>query len=145
MNELNNEKQIIPTVPKILGGLLVVPKEIIDNKGDTAEILNVDFESRKVIEETAMKAVIENEINLGYEPQDVSSQNLGCDILSFDRTRNKHRFIEVKGKSFDKREVTVSKNEIICGLNKKEDYALAIVYVKEKVLKSQFIVGILLT
>ena len=39
------------------------------------------------------------------------------------------RFIEVKGRVVGSKTVTVSKNEILAGLNKPEDYYLAVVEV----------------
>ena len=88
-------------------------------------------DSRKAIEDAAMNAVMEAEQALGYEPADVSAQKLGYDILSYDPTTQKNRFIEVKGRAEDGDTITVSRNEIITALNKPEDFILAIVEVNQ--------------
>ena len=46
--------------------------------------------------------------------------------------RMKLRFIEVKGRAEGADTVTITKNEIITGLNKKSDFALAIVQVDSR-------------
>ena len=71
------------------------------------------------------------EKNLGNIPEDVSAQKVGYDILSFNPTTKKHRFIEVKGRISDAKTVTVSRNEIITALNKPEDYILALVSIND--------------
>ena len=45
-----------------------------------------------------MNAVMSAENDLGNKPEDISSQKVGYDILSYDPNTNKHRFIEVKGR-----------------------------------------------
>ena len=86
---------------------------------------------RKEVEIAAMNAVISAENDLGNKPEDISSQKVGYDILSYDPNTNKHRFIEVKGRSKGAETVTVTRNEIITALNKPDDYILAIVSVEK--------------
>ena len=69
------------------------------------------------------------ERELGYEPVDVSDKDLGWDIESRIPGAGKLRFIEVKGRAEGATTVTVTKNEILAGLNKPEDFFLAIVEV----------------
>ncbi len=59
-------------------------------------------------------------------PRDVSKEKLGYDIESSIPGTGKLRFIEAKGRIADAKTVTVSKNEILTGLNKPEDFILAI-------------------
>jgi hypothetical protein len=70
--------------------------------------------------------VIEAESRLGYEPRDVSEENRGYDVESSIPGTGRLRFIEVKGRVRDARTVTITKNEILTGLNKPEDFILAI-------------------
>jgi hypothetical protein len=60
----------------------------------------------------------------------VSRANLGWDIESRITGTGKLRFIEVKGRSEGADTITVTKNEILAGLNKPEDYHLAVVEVR---------------
>jgi len=73
-----------------------------------------------------MKAVMETEKNLGFEPQDVSKENRGYDIESRVPGTGKLRFIEVKGRIQGAKTVTITKNEILAGFNKPDDFILAI-------------------
>lgn len=77
-----------------------------------------------------MRAVMDTEIALGNHPRDVSNQNLGYDIESRDGQTGRLRFLEVKGRRAGAETVTVSHNEIMCGLNKTEQFALVIVEVE---------------
>ena len=67
-------------------------------------------------------------MSLGFEPEDVSAKKLPWDIESYvgDGTL---RFIEVKGRIHNATTVTISKNEILTGLNKPEEFILAVVKV----------------
>jgi hypothetical protein len=59
----------------------------------------------------------------------VSAQKLGWDIESSIPGTGKLRFIEVKGRAKGAATVTVTSNEIRTGLNKPEDFILALVEV----------------
>ena len=59
--------------------------------------------------------------SLGYVPRDVSDQNLGYDIESSIPGTGLLRFIEVKGRVKGAKTVTITKNEILTGLNKPDD------------------------
>ncbi len=74
-----------------------------------------------------MQAVMDAERRLGYDPRDVSEENLGYDIESRILGTGRLRFIEVKGRVVGAKTVTVTKNEILTALNKPEDFFLAIV------------------
>lgn len=81
-----------------------------------------------------MKAVTDIETELGYIPTDVSRENCGYDIEStipeeMQTSGSRLRFIEVKGRTAGATTVTVTNNEIITGLNKPDEYILAIVEV----------------
>ena len=70
---------------------------------------------------------METERRLGFEPTDREFDKLGYDIESRDPATGKLRFIEVKGRRSDADTVTVTKNEILCSLNKPDDFILALV------------------
>lgn len=131
--EIAQERSISPTAPVIIGGSLVIPKGLLHQlmPQDAADFGEGD---RQAIEYAAMNAVMEIERELGFIPRDVSKQNVGYDIESEippeKRTSDRSlRFIEVKGRHAGAETVTVSKNEILVGLNKQQDYILAVVEV----------------
>lgn len=66
---------------------------------------------------------------MGHEPIDVSAQKCGWDIESRIPNSQQLRLIEVKGRIEGAETVTVTKNEILAGLNKPESFILAIVQV----------------
>jgi hypothetical protein len=84
--------------------------------------------SRDEIERIAMETVITIERELNNTPVDVSKDNLGYDIESktIDRCL---RFIEVKGRQADKKEVTVTHNEMRIASNSPEKCILAVVLI----------------
>ena len=67
---------------------------------------------------------------LGHEPEDVSAQELGYDILSFDPQADVSRFIEMKGRIADADTVMVTRQEVITSLHEPEKYILAVVSVE---------------
>ena len=78
-----------------------------------------------------MQAVMQAEADLGNHPRDVSADKLGYDVESFDPRTGRLRFIEVKGRRTGADTVTVSRNEILCGINVPEQFVLALVEVEE--------------
>ena len=131
LEELDLEAQISPLPPVVLGGLLVVPKGLID------EMIGRDSTDRVSVidtQESAARArniVMEIERSLGYEPTDREFEKLGYDIESVVPESGKLRFIEVKGRISGASTITVTRNEILCSLNKPDDYILAIVEFKD--------------
>ena len=86
----------------INGGLVVIPQGLLSSKLATniePNVFAANEVDRKEVEIAAMNAVISAENDLGNKPEDISSQKVGYDILSYDPNTNKHRFIEVKGRS----------------------------------------------
>jgi hypothetical protein len=78
-------------------------------------------------ERRAMAAVMETETRVGFRPRDVSPQNLGYDVESAIPGTGLLRFLEVKGRVRGAKTVTITKNEILTGLNMPDDFILAIV------------------
>lgn len=129
MKELEYERSLSPLPPIIIGGAIIIPMGLLQKIGGKIEQPNIFARETKRIETLAMKAVFKKEIEIGYEPQDVSKQNVGYDIESRIPGTGMLRFIEVKGRIKGATTVTVTKNEIITALNKPENFILALVEV----------------
>ena len=125
---LEQERQISPLSPVIIGGALVVPQGLLDEESGRREPAQFTRQT-EAVEKAAMDAVTRAERGLGYEPRDVSAQNVGYDIESTDPQRGGLRFIEVKGRVKGAPTVTITKNEILTALNKPESFILALVSV----------------
>ena len=80
-----------------------------------------------------MQAVIDAEEAMGHEVTDVSDQKCGWDITArppaVDGRLPEDRHIEVKGRAKGQTTITVSRNEIIYGLNQADKFILAVVIV----------------
>ena len=79
-----------------------------------------------------MQVVLDAERRLGHQPRDVSAAKCGYDVESSVVGNGRLRLIEVKGRVEGARTVTVTKNEILVGLNKPDDFILAIVEVNSE-------------
>jgi len=132
MQQLALERNITANAPVVRGGLVVVPKGLLAAAtASTPMELAENAANRREIELKAMRAVMDIESALGNEPQDVSAQKVGYDILSFNPKTRSQRFIEVKGRIDGAATIMVTRNEIITSLNKPGDYILAIVQINE--------------
>jgi superfamily II DNA or RNA helicase len=130
--ELDQDRRIAPQPPVVIGGALVIPAGLLARLEGKFEGEAGLFgrEGRNAVEKAAMQAVMEQERSLGYTPVDVSAAKLGWDIESRIPGTGRLRFIEVKGRVEGAITITVSKNEILAGLNKPDDFILAVVEVK---------------
>jgi hypothetical protein len=111
--------------------VLVIPQGLLNTltgQGDGPSTAQFAHETAR-IERMAMEAVMQAERSLGYLPRVVSAEKCGYDIESRVPGTGKLRFIEVKGRVKDSTTVTVTKNEILTGLNKPDDFILAVVIV----------------
>ena len=127
LEELKLEAQISPLPPVVLGGLLVVPKGLINTMGGRE---SADPKTAVNTQESAARArriIMETERNLGFDPTDREFEKLGYDIESRVPNTGKLRFIEVKGRVSGASTITVTRNEILYSLNKPEDFILGIV------------------
>ena len=128
--QLEQERQISAVRPLVAGGALIIPAGLLRGS------LPLDADKR-ITEAIAMRAVMQAERDLGHEPIDVSRHNRGYDIESRVRKgRDKGgaslRFIEVKGRRADADTVTLSRNELLCALNSRRQFILALVEVDGK-------------
>lgn len=122
----------------MIGGALVLPAIMLrnDEKDVVSEDPVADADSRRQIELRAMDAVSAIERELGNAPRDVSAQRkIGYDIESAVPEARREgaepalRLIEVKGRVVGADTVTLSKNEILCALNRPDGWFLAVVEV----------------
>lgn len=134
MEDLHQERRISPLPPNVIGGAMIVPAGLLQNLIGTSTVpaMQAKKESTRV-EMIAMKAVIEVEQKLGFEPRDVAADKCGYDIESrqLNGGGDRLRFIEVKGRVQGADTITVTKNEILVGLNKPQQFILAVVEVEQ--------------
>ena len=127
LEDLKRDAQISPRPPVVLGGLLVVPRGLVDMM-----VGRIPPETKPLIDTQASAAraraiVMETERNLGFEPKDRELEKLGYDVESRVSSTGTLRFIEVKGRRSDAETITVTRNEILYSLNKPDQFILAIV------------------
>ena len=112
----------------LIGGALVVPAGLLERLGEQrTETPDAFARETARVERIAMEAVMEAERRLGHQPRDVSASKCGYDVESSVAGGGRLRLIEVKGRLQGAKTVTVTKNEILIGLNKPDDFILAIV------------------
>ena len=133
--ELDRERQITALPPVLKGAALVIPHGLLRSLAARTEPGRVqgfaeDPAARAAIERLAMDAVMAHEHSLGNLPRDVSAEKKGWDIESRDPGTGHLRFIEVKGRHADARDVIVTKNEILASLNASDAFHLALVKVE---------------
>ncbi|WP_163371953.1 helicase-related protein [Endozoicomonas acroporae] len=133
MQELEAQKQIISNTPVVIGGALLIPQGLLDQRNGKTTF-SVDAQARKRIELMAMEAVIRAEEALGHRVKDVSAEKCGWDItaippLNADGSIPPKRHIEVKGRAKGQEKITVTSNEIKSALNQKDKFILAVVIV----------------
>lgn len=131
--ELEALKNVVSSTPVVMGGALVIPQGLLAHrKGETQ--FSVDAEARSRVERIAMSAVMDAERSFGFEVKDVGAEKCGWDVTSrppanADGSIRPDRHIEVKGRAKGQSTITVSRNEIIYGLNQADKFMLAIVIV----------------
>ena len=130
--ELLAMRHVISATPIVVGGALVIPAGLLaQRKGEPG--WSADPEARGRIELIAMRAVMDAERALGHQVFDISAEKCGWDITSRPPTVNgrlgNDRHIEVKGRVKDAMTITITRNEILYGLNQSDKFLLAIVLV----------------
>lgn len=130
--ELEAMRHIISATPVIVGGALIIPAGLLlQCKGKIGWIADTQVRSR--IEQIAMQAVMDAERALGHDVIDVSADKCGWDVTSLPKMLDGRlppsRHIEVKGRAKGASTITVTKNEILYGLNQADKFILAIVLV----------------
>ena len=126
LRELELEARLAPLPPVVLGGVLVVPRGLLAAMRGESTAPPVARDTQ----ESAARAraiVMQTERALGFEPTDRETERLGYDLESRVPGTGRLRFIEVKGRVQGADTITVTRNEVLCSLNKPEDYRLALV------------------
>ena len=141
--ELLAMRHVISATPVIVGGALVIPAGLLaQRKGEPGWAADAD--SRARVEMIAMKAVMDGERALGHEVVDVSAQKCGWDVTSLPKAVDgklpDSRHIEVKGRAKGQTTITVTRNEILYGLNQQDKFILAIVLVDGEAYEGPFYV-----
>ena len=133
--ELRAMRQVVSATPVVLGGALIIPAGLLaKRKGETeGEMWTADANARRRVERIAMEAVTMAENRLGHTTFDVSAEKCGWDITSIPAANNgklpQVRHIEVKGRDKGQSTITITRNEILYGLNQSDKFILAIVLV----------------
>lgn len=123
MEQLELERRLSPLPPTLVGAAVVVPVGLLVTPEERRQRQTLR------VEQAAMAAVMAAERSLGFEPRDVSAARCGYDIESRDGATGRLRLIEVKGRIVGAETVTVTRNEVLCGLNAPDWFVLALVRV----------------
>jgi len=134
--ELQAMRHVQSATPVALGGALVVPGALLARlRGEAPDpgLFSADAQARAHIEKMAMDAVRRAEEARGCTVVDVSAQKCGWDLTSYppvqDGRQPEPRHIEVKGRAKGASTITVTRNEILYGLNQQDKFLLTIVLV----------------
>jgi len=129
--ELLEMRHVTSSTPVIAGGALVIPAGLLATR--RGEETGIAVLARKHVEMVAMRAVIEAERALGHKVVDVSAEKCGWDVTAYVPAADGEilavRHIEVKGRAKGQTTITVSRNEILYGLNQADKFILAVVLV----------------
>ena len=130
--ELEAMRSVVSSSPVVIGGALVIPQGLLAQRKGEANF-SPDAEARSRVEQIAMRAVMDVETGFGHDVKDVSAEKCGWDVTArppkVDGKLLEDRHIEVKGRAKGQSTITVSRNEIIYGLNQSDKFILAIVIV----------------
>ncbi len=126
MDELDREQQLQAMPPVVVGGALVVPAGCLARlRGEP--VVPVHTHNTKEVERRAVDAVLQAEELLGRDAEEMPPNNPGYDVRSV--TSDRHLvLIEVKGRISGAETVSITRNEILTGLNS-DRWILALVEV----------------
>lgn len=130
--ELKAMRHVASATPVVIGGALVIPAGMLaQRRGEDGWC--EDAQARAYIERIAVEAVMSKERGMGHRVVDVSRDKCGWDVTSIpvatDGRLLTSRHIEVKGRAKGQTTITVTRNEILYGLNQADKFILAIVLV----------------
>jgi hypothetical protein len=132
---LQSMRHVVSGMPVVVGGALVIPAGLIAMRSGEAEgpTWSADAQARARVEKVAMEAVRKAEEAKGHQVIDVSAEKCCWDLTAIvpmaEGKLPQARHIEVKGRSKGQSTITVTRNEILYGLNQAEKFILAIVIV----------------
>ena len=131
--ELQDMRHVVNTTPVVVGGALVIPAGLLAQRKGEDTGWSVNAEARARVERMAMEAVMRSEHAMGHSVEDVSALKCGWDITGRPPEVNgklpEPRHIEVKGRAKGQTTITVTRNEMLYGLNQADKFLLAIVIV----------------
>lgn len=141
MQELDEESKISSKPPVVIGGVLVIPASLLNAKvkEDYKSQGFASPEEKAAMEKVGMDAVFAVEKELNNAAKDRSKEKIGYDIESLCSQTGNLRFIEVKGRRKDATTITITKNEIIYGLNLPEQFILALAFVDGKRVEVHYV------
>jgi superfamily II DNA or RNA helicase len=141
IQELDEESKISSKPPVVIGGVLVIPVSMLNSqlKEDYKSQGFASPEEKAAVEKAGMQAVFAVEKELNNSAKDRSKEKIGYDIESLCSQTGNLRFIEVKGRRKDATTVTITKNEIIYGLNLPEQFILALAFVDGKRVEVHYV------
>ncbi|MCY3902328.1 MAG: helicase-related protein [Caldilineaceae bacterium] len=125
--DLEQERQISPRPPVVLGAALIVPQGLLRTMQGGPQTRAAAAADTQAAAARAREIVMAVERGLGYQPTDREFEKRGYDIESRDPAGGRLRFIEVKGRVSGAASITVTRNEVLYSLNQPESYILAIV------------------
>jgi superfamily II DNA or RNA helicase len=129
LGELARQRQLSAHRPVVAGAALVLPHVFLAGlRGELSTSIDDAAAARKHIERLAVGAVLAAEKALGRRPREMPPNNPGYDIES-QPGWGELLFIEVKGRVAGAATVSVTKTEILTGLNKADHFILALVEV----------------
>jgi SNF2 family DNA or RNA helicase len=128
--ELDQEAQLSPLPPIVIGGALVIPYGLLERlHGERTDPPALHAKETERVERIAVDAVLAAEAALQRDAEEKPRNNPGYDILSRPKDGGPLLFIEVKGRVAGVDTFTITKNEVLYALNKGVDYVLALVRV----------------
>lgn len=134
--DLMAQRMVVSSTPVVLSGALVIPEGLLrQRRGEipAGPQFSADAAAREKIEAIAMKTVTLAEEAKGCKVVDVSKDKCGWDLTAYPPAINgkqpNPRHIEVKGRVKGSTTITVTKNEVMYGLNQADKFRLAIVLV----------------
>jgi superfamily II DNA or RNA helicase len=128
-------RHVVSNMPVVVGGALVIPAGLIAMRSGEPQgpAWSADADARARVERIAMEAVRKAEEALGHQVLDVSAEKCGWDLTAVlpaeDGKLPQARHIEVKGRAKGQSTITVTRNEILYGLNQADKFILAVVIV----------------
>jgi hypothetical protein len=127
--ELDRERQLSALRPVVIGAALVIPAGLLSRLSGTIGPQAKTFARETArIERIAVDAVKAAENALHREPHEMPHNNPGYDIES-KAAWGELLFLEVKGRVAGADTVTITRTEILTGLNKGDHFILALVRV----------------
>ncbi len=126
--ELEQELQLQPLPPRVVAAAVLVPEQLLEAGPAGARHPPMHARDTEEVDRRAIEAVLAAERRLGRRPVPMDHNNPGFDIQSRN-SEGQLLFIEVKGRIQGAETVTVTRNEILTGLNTGGQYRLALVEV----------------